>query len=254
MKKYAKGNRFFSRVSGAGLGWCLVHSYLAVPEEVKALARFLRKRGMWVYAPRLPGHGTSAEDLAGRKYREWVEAVENGYVLMSTLCDRVVVGGVAVGGNLALDLAARVDEVAGVFALCSPFALQNYSSNFMPGRDVWNRILNKMKRGGDGSQFFEFSHGNPHVNYQRNPVAGIKEVGEYLESIEKGYAAISQPALIIQADKDPIVDPKGAAQIYESIGSVGKEFCLLSYDRHILVNGEGNEQVFEKIGRFIDKL
>ena len=40
---------------------------------------------------------------------------------MSTICDRVVVGGVAVGGNLALDLAARVGKVAGVFALVRLF-------------------------------------------------------------------------------------------------------------------------------------
>ena len=233
------------------MGVVLIHSYLAVPEEVKALANYLRGRGIWVYAPRLPGHGTSAEDLAGRKHREWVETVESSYILMSIICDRVVVGGVAVGGSLALDLAARVNAVAGVFALCPPLSLGNYSSNFMPEMDVWNRILNKMKRGEHKSQYFEFTHGNPHVNYPRNPVAGVKEVGDYLESIEKGYAAISRPALIIQADKNPVVDPEGSMQLYDRIGSEDKEFCLLSYDRHVLVNGAGAEKVFRKIGSFV---
>jgi len=236
------------------VGVVLIHSYLAVPEEVKALARYLRKQGVWVCAPRLPGHGTSPEDLSGRKYREWVEAVENSYVLMSSICDRVVVGGVAVGGSLALGLAARVGEVAGVFAVCPPLTLKNYSTNFMPGMDVWNRVINKMKLGEHDSQFFEFTHGNPHVNYPRNPVAGVKEVSEYLESIEKSYAAISQPALIIQANNNPVVDPKGSLQLYDSIGSVQKEFCLLSYDRHVLVNGDGAENVFRKVGAFIENL
>ena len=236
------------------MGVVLVHSYLAVPEEVKALARYLRKQGIWVYAPRLPGHGTSPEDLSARKYREWVEAVENGYVLMSTICDRIVVGGIAVGGSLALDLAARVGDVAGVFAVCPPLTLRNYSTNFVPGMDVWNRVINRMKPGDNESQFFEFSHANPHINYPRNPVAGVREVGEFLESIEKNYAAISQPALIIQADNNPVVDPKGSLQLYESIGSVQKEFCLLSHDRHVLVNGEGAGNVFRKVGTFIGNL
>ena len=236
------------------LGVVLIHSYLAVPAEVKELARYLRRRGVWVYAPRLPGHGTSVEDLAGRTYREWVETVENGYVLMSTLCDRVVVGGVAVGGNLALDLAARVGQVAGVFALCPPISLRNYSTNFMPGIDVWNRILNKMKRGEHDNQSFEFSHGNSHVNYQKNPVAAIKEVGEFLESIEKRYAAISQPALILQANNNPVVDPKGTMQLYENIGSASKEFCLLSDDQHILINGASTGKVYRKIGEFIGEI
>ncbi len=236
------------------LGVILIHSYLAVPAEVKELARYLRRQGVWVYAPRLPGHGTSAEDLAGRKYREWVETVENSYVLMRTICDRVVAGGVGVGGNLALDLAARVGEVAGVFALCPTLSLQNYSTNFMPGRDVWNRILNKMKRGDHAQQFFEFHHGNSHVNYRRNPLTTVKEVGEYLESIEKRYATISQPTLILQANKDPVVDPAGAKELYDNIGSTNKEFCLLGDDQHVLVNGAGAEKVFRKIGDFVRDL
>ncbi len=233
------------------IGVVLIHSYLAQPEEVRALAGYLRRRGVWVYAPRLPGHGTSAEDLADRKYHEWVEAVETAYIVMSMICERVVVGGVAVGGSLALDLAGRVAGVAGVFAICPPLTLRNYSTKFMPGIDVWDRIQNKIKRGEQNNQFIEFPHGNAHVNYPMNPVAGVKEVGDYLESIEKGYAAINQPALIIQADKNPVVNPKGAQQLYESIGSSDKEFCLLNYDRHILVNGEGAEKVFQKISAFV---
>ncbi len=236
------------------MGVVLIHSYLAEPEEVKALARYLRKQGVWVYAPRLPGHGTSAEDLGQRKYGEWVETVEVGYILMSMICDRVVVGGVAVGGSLALDLAARVGSVAGVFAICPPLALRSYSTNFMPNQDVWNRILNKTMRGEQDSRFFEFTHGNLHLNYPKNPVTGVKEVGDFLDSIAKRYSAINQPALILQADNNPVVDPKGSLQLYDSIASSDKEFCLMSYDRHILVNGEGAERVFKKIGAFIGNI
>jgi esterase/lipase len=87
-----------------------------------------------------------------------------------------------------------------------------------------------------------------------NPVAGVKEVGDYLESIEKRYAAINQPALVMQADKNPVVNPKGSQQVYENIGSAEKEFCLLNYDRHILVNGDGAEKVFQKIGAFVGNI
>ena len=43
-------------------------------------------------------------------------------------------------------------------------------------------------------------------------------------------------------------------QLYDSIGSVNKEFCLLSHDRHILVNGMGAGKVYRKIGEFIGSL
>jgi len=236
------------------LGVVLIHSYLAVPEEVKALALFLRRRGIWVYAPRLPGHGTSAEDLATRKFKEWRETVENGYVLLCALCDRVAVGGIAVGGNLALDLASRVESLAGVFAVCPPYALSDYSSRFMPATDVWNRLLHKMKGGRRNTDYLEFSADNLSINYPRNPVAGVKEVGDLLDSLEKSYSAIKQPVLIVQADKNPVVDQRGSKQLFDQLGSRNKEYCLLSYDRHVLVTGEGTEKVFGKIGEFIEEI
>ncbi len=249
-EKICTGRPFFLPAVRRKIGVVLIHSYLAVPEEVRGLARYLRRRGMWVYAPRLPGHGTSAEDLGKRQYQEWIEAVERGYILMSTLCDRVVVGGVAVGGSLALDLAGRVTKVAGVFAVCPPFSLADYSTKFMPVLDVWKRMLLTMKRG-DGEKFLDFKHGNPHVNYPKNPVAGVHEVGEYLQYIEKRYEKVTQPTLIIQADGNPVVDPTGSAKIYKRIGSVDKEYCLLHIDRHVLVNGDGSEKVYRKINDFI---
>lgn len=236
------------------LGVILVHSYLAVPEEVRALAAYLRRKGVWVYLPRLPGHGTSARELSKIKYREWINTVENSYVLMGAICDQVALGGVAVGGTLALDLAARVAGVKGVFAVCPPFSLGSYSTRFMPGQDIWNRLLHKVKMGDRDHDFLDFSHGNPHVNYLQNPVAGVKEVGEFLELMEKRYSTISQPALILQADNNPVVDPKGSKKVYDNLGSVEKEYCLLSYDRHVLVNGERAEKVFRKIGDFIGDL
>ena len=48
----------------ASIGVLLVHGLMAAPEEVRELADFLFSLGYSVYAPRMAGHGTSAEDLA----------------------------------------------------------------------------------------------------------------------------------------------------------------------------------------------
>lgn len=236
------------------LGIVLIHSYLAVPEEVRALGKELQKRGFWVYCVRLPGHGTSAFDLAGRHHREWFEAVESGYVLLRNVCRRVAIGGVAVGGSLALALAARNPEVAGVVAVCPPYGLRSYASSFMPVRDVLDRLLLRLKRGEEGSEFLPFSHGNPHINYSRNPVHGVKEVGELLDSLEDLYKDVTQPTLILQGNRNPVVDPKSSRQVYDALGTEKKEFCLLNYDRHVLVYGEGAGTVRRKIVNFFRDL
>ncbi|BHH85817.1 alpha/beta fold hydrolase [Desulforhopalus sp. 52FAK] len=235
-------------------GVVLVHSYLSLPKEVENIARSFRKKGFTVYVVRLPGHGTSAEDLATRNYQQWVEAVENGYVIMSSLCKHVIVGGVGVGGSLSLDLAGRVPEVKGAFAVCPPYSLKNYSTNFMPAQDVWNRMLNKLSRGEAQEKYLEFSYGNSLINYVENPVEGIRQLGDYLGSISKNYSNVHQPVFVIQADENQVVDSKGSRKVYNKIGSKNKEFCLLSSDQHILINGEGAAKVVRKIVSFAQSL
>jgi esterase/lipase/1-acyl-sn-glycerol-3-phosphate acyltransferase len=233
-----------------GMGVVLVHSYLASPEEVKALARHLRRRGLWVYAPRLPGHGTSSKDLAQRSHEEWLEAVENAYVLMRNICDKVIICGVSVGASLAFDVAGRAPDVAGVIGICPPLKLQDYSTNFMPAIDVWNRVVKKL-RGTNSDPFFEFVADNPHVNYRRNPFTGIREVGDLLEKVEDRLEELDVPALIIQADKDPVVNVKSGRKVYKKIKSADKQYGLFNFDRHIIINGEGAGRVHRMISSFI---
>ena len=45
------------------LGVVLIHGFLAAPAEVKELAEYLGRKGLWVYVPRLKGHGTSPPTL-----------------------------------------------------------------------------------------------------------------------------------------------------------------------------------------------
>lgn len=251
--RYGSGKPYILPGATRGTGVVLVHSYLANPREVRSLARYLQRKGLWVYAPRLPGHGTSSADLANRKNEEWLEAVETGYVLLSNICRKVVVGGVSVGGCLALELASRIGSVSGVFALCPPYRLQDFSTKFMPALDVWNRMLSKV-RGELVPGSLEFTADNPHVNYNVNPYSGIREVGELLETMQTGLKRVTQPVMIVQSDTDPIVDTKSARKVYAALASRAKEYHLVASNRHVLVNGQEARSVFLKIGGFIQEL
>jgi len=119
---YLIGNRL------RGIGIVLIHGYMAAPAEVKELAVYLGKMGFLIYAPRLSGHGTSPDDLAIRTYTDWMESVDEGYAIISSLCKRVIVGGFSTGAGLALDLGARIEGLAGVFAVSPPLRLQDFSA------------------------------------------------------------------------------------------------------------------------------
>ncbi len=253
-KRSEIGMPFLVKGKTAELGVLLVHGYMAAPFEMKELAGYLGRMGIWVYVPRVKGHGTSPEDLAGRKYEEWIESVEDGYAIMSSICRHVVAGGFSNGAGLALELAARIKNLSGVFAICPPLKLRDFSSRLVPAVDAWNRLMERFHREGAKKEFVENRPENPHINYMRNPVSGIRELERFMESVEPKLSSVKAPALVVQAHGDPVVSSKGSRRVYELLGSENKSYVVFNINRHVIVTGEGAHLVHKAVGDFIGSL
>jgi len=247
------GRPFLVRGKSKNVGVLLSHGYMAAPREVENLARYLGSIGFWVYVPRLKGHGTSPDDLATRSYQDWMVSIDRGYAIISSICKRVVVGGFSTGAGLALDLTARVKEVAGVFSVAAPMTLKDFSSRFAPAVDMWNRIMDKAHGVGPKMEFVENKPENPHINYLRNPVSGVREIQRLMDDLEPKLPDLNMPAFIVQSLRDPVVDPKGSRKIFELLGTEDKEYRLFNFDRHGILLGAGAQRVHKAIGEFINR-
>jgi len=239
---------------GRKLGVVLAHGYMAAPLEVEQLAKYLQKKGFWVYTPRLKGHGTSPDDLASTSYQEWLDSVETGYAIVGNICRRVVIGGFSTGAGLALHLAARLKGVAGVFAVSAPMRLHDLGARFAPALDAWNRLMDKLSAEGAKKEFVSNNPENPHINYLRNPIAGVRELERLMESLDPLLPELNIPALVVQSESDPVVNPKGSKQIFDRLGSQDKEYILFNIDRHGILLGEGSARVHKRIGTFVERL
>jgi esterase/lipase len=233
------------------IGVVLSHGYMAAPLEVKVLAEYLGRLGFWVYVPRLKGHGTAPDDLATRTYKDWQTSVDQGYAIISSICKRVVAGGFSTGAGLALDLAARVQEIIGVFAISAPMRLKDFSSRFATAVDMWNRIMERAHQVGAKKEFVENKPENPHINYLRNPISGVVELERLMDDLEPKLADLNVPSLVVQSKEDPVVDPKGSRKIFDLIGSKEKEYVLFNFERHGILLGQGAERVYKTVGEFI---
>ncbi len=245
------GMPFLVKGKSKNVGVLLSHGYMAAPREVENLARYLGSIGFWVYVPRLKGHGTSPDDLATRSYQDWMVSIDRGYAIISSLCQRVVVGGFSTGAGLALDVAARVKEVAGVFAVAAPLTLKDFSSKFAPAVDMWNRIMDKAYGVGPKMEFVENKPENPQINYLRNPISGVREIERLMDDLEPKLPDLKVPTLIVQSRRDPVVDPKGSRKIFELLGTEDKEYRLFNFDRHGILLGDGSQRVHKAIGDFL---
>jgi esterase/lipase/1-acyl-sn-glycerol-3-phosphate acyltransferase len=236
------------------LGIVLCHGYMAAPLEVRELAEFLGRQGFWVYAPRLRGHGTSPQDLAQRSYQDWLRSVDRGYALMAGVCRQVAAGGFSTGAGLALHLAARVKTLAGVFAVSAPMRLRDFNARFAPAVDMWNRLMERANRAGAKMEFVENRPENPHINYTRNPVSGVREIERLMDDLEPRLSGIEIPALVVQSSNDPVVDPRGSEKIFKRLGSRDKKYVLFSMNRHGILLGEDSEKVHRVVCDFLRQL
>ncbi|MBU1172355.1 MAG: alpha/beta hydrolase [Proteobacteria bacterium] len=235
-------------------GIVLIHGYMAAPQEVRGLADYLNRLGYSVFAPRLKGHGTSPDDLCERSYMEWIESVEEGAVMMVCRYESVVAGGFSTGAGLALDISSRLKGLKGVFAVSPPMKLKDYSAKFIPAVSVWNMLMDKFHIESAKKEFIENHPENPHINYTRNPIAGVRELERLMKDLEDRLAGITIPAFVLQSGIDPVVNVKGTRMIYELLGSQKKEYHLFHINRHGILLGEGAERVYKTIGEFLKTL
>ena len=68
---------------------------------------------------------------------------------------------------------------------------------------------------------------------------------------DKTLGNITDPILVLQGDKDPVVNPKSAQLIYDSVNASIKKLVLVPRENHIIITGEGEDDIFESVHRFI---
>ena len=93
-----------------GIRWAvlLLHGFTAGPDSVLPWGQALSKAGATVRIPLLTGHGTDVADLARTKAGRWRTDVQQELdTLLAGPYDAVAVGGLSMGGALALDAAAH---------------------------------------------------------------------------------------------------------------------------------------------------
>ena len=93
----------------------LLQGFARNTAELLLLGNFLQAQGYTVLAPRLPGHGTTAEDMLRTNAEDWLDAVRDAYAVLKGFAQDIVVVGASMGGSLALLLAAE-KQVKGIVA------------------------------------------------------------------------------------------------------------------------------------------
>ncbi|MFH1625905.1 MAG: alpha/beta fold hydrolase [Pseudomonadota bacterium] len=248
------GAPFYLNPGKSKVGVLICHGYMAAPEEVRPLGDCLAKSGYSIYGPRLKGHGTSPYNLADVTWKEWYDSFNRGYAVLRNACEHVFIGGFSTGGTLALFAAAnKGDKIAGLFTVNAPLQLKSIKTKLVGPIHFWNELLERFNIEEGRLEYVDNEPENPRINYTKNSIKGVRELGLLMERCRGVLDQISVPALVIQEKNDPVVDPRSASIIFDNITSKEKEFHTFEFSRHGILCQEGCEEVFVKIRQFVER-
>lgn len=99
---------------GGPNGVLVLHGFTGNPSSMRPLATAIADHGYTVELPRLPGHGTTIEDMVPTRWSDWSGAAMQAFDDLSSRCARVAVAGLSMGGTLATWLATHHPSIAGL--------------------------------------------------------------------------------------------------------------------------------------------
>lgn len=222
----------------------MVHGFSASPWEVRQTAEELAAEGWETLAVRLPGHGSSSEELAKCTLEDWEAAVMAGYELLIPAGPPVGLG-VSTGALLLAQLATQ-RPLAGLILL-SPFLRLRH--RLAP----WAGLLRHLRP----YQEVEVPVRLQRYYYRRRPLAAIHQLNRLLQRLPQLLRQITIPALIVNGQGDQTIDLSSAQELAALIGSRESTVKLLGPEApHVLITGENPQrgEVLLFIRNFLQRL
>ena len=99
---------------------CFATASTGSPKSMIGWAKHLEAAGLRVLLPRLPGHGTSWQELNETAWMDWYGCVDDAFAALGAKCDQVFIAGLSMGGGLALRLAERHGHLVSGLVLVNP--------------------------------------------------------------------------------------------------------------------------------------
>jgi carboxylesterase len=233
---------------GGPHGALVLHGFTGCPQSMRGLAEAFAGAGFAVELPRLPGHGTSIEDMLETGWSDWSVHAEGAYNDLAARCDKIVVSGLSMGGTLTVWLAERHPEIAGI-VLVNP-AVEPPAESF---REMLRGVLDSGTTvmpaiGGDIAD-----PDQSELAYDGLPVAGLLSLSDADDEIAAALGTIECPVLLMTSPHDHVVPPSSSDLVATSVsGPVERVTLERSY--HVATLDYDKDDIERRAVEFANKV
>ena len=233
---------------GRRVGVLLIHGFTGSPASIVPWGRHLAERGFGVAVPRLPGHGTTWQQMNRTRWQDWYDEAERAFEKLAADCDAVVAGGLSMGGALALRLAQqRGPEVAGL-VLVNP-ALTNAD----PLRGLVPVLQHVVPSTAGVTNDIKKPDTDEH-GYHRTPLKAAASLFAGWKRAIADLPTLTQPLLIFRSREDHVVPPSSTALITSRVASQDVTERMLENSYHVATLDYDAPEIFAESEQFVRRV
>lgn len=230
---------------GGPTGVVLLHGFTGSPSSMRPWAEKLNAHGLTVSAPRLPGHGTTWQELNTTPWQDWYAEASAGYVSLRSQCESVFVAGLSMGGCLALRVAEEFgSDVRGVI-------LVNPAVASSDRRLVATPLLKRLVASTKGITSDIKKPGIDEDGYDRVPLKALDSMRTMWRLTSDDLPRVTSPILLFRSAVDHVVDPLSAQLITERVSSPDVTVRVLDNSFHVATLDNDAELIFSESAAFI---
>jgi len=199
---------------GRAGGALVLHGFTGNPSSMRGLAESFAAEGLHVELPRLPGHGTTLEDMIPTRWADWTAAVESAYQRLAGRAGKVVVAGLSMGGTLTLWTGLQHPEVAGLVCINPATAAQ--------GTELRAALDEMIAAGTEAMPAIGNDIADPEMSesaYDGTPVRPLVSLlDDGLGGLADRYGELTMPLLLFTSHQDHVVDPADSVHLAAEYG------------------------------------
>jgi carboxylesterase len=192
-----------SHVAGASVGVLAVHGFTGNPFSMRGVAEAMIAAGFDVELPRLPGHGTTIDDMLVTGWSDWTAEVDRARRELAARVERVVIVGQSMGATLALWSALERPGIAGLVCINPATRLRGADTMAMLAEFIDDGLTVVPGEGSDIADPESFD-----VTYDATPLAPLQSFFlDGIAPISDRYGELTMPLRLFTSRHDHVVDP-----------------------------------------------
>lgn len=228
--------------TGCSRAVLLCHGFTSTPASLRPWAEHLAGRGYHVAVPRLPGHGTVWQEMNLTEWTDWYHRLEQEYVRLRGDHEIVEVGGLSMGGGLAVRLVLEHPEVPALVLVNPSLGTYDPTYRLLP---LLSRVLPSIAGvGGDIRREGTWEH-----SYDRTPLRAAASMRRMWAEVVTRLEEFCVPTLLFRSVVDHVVDD-ATVDLLRPLPSV--EVRMLHDSWHVATVDHDAERIGTESADFFD--